>query len=166
MTHRRHPDDGSEDDIPTPDDDFVLDLIREPEPAQDVPDSIRAMRARRVKVQMPTGTPSVTEVLLNPSEASGSAQHSRSMLRKLMRAQQRLGVTLVTWILGLVVVVKVDNEISINLASYTVMNVTLELLIPAGAFIPLLIVLGWFYVRRATANEHALEPQPEQEVLP
>lgn len=166
MTHRRHPDDGSEDDIPTPDDDFVLDLIREPEPPQDVPDSIRAMRARRVKVRMPTGAPSVKEVLLNPSEASGSAQPSRSMLRKLMRAQLRLGVTLVSWFFGLVVVVNVAFGFSPNLASFTVMNVPLEWLIPAGAFIPLLIVLGWFYVRRATANEHALEPQPEQEVLP
>src|SRR5699024_12390162 len=104
MTHRRHPDDGSEDDIPTPDDDFVLDLIREPEPAQDVPDSIRAMRARRVQVRMPTGAPRVKEVLLNPSEASGRAQPSRSMLRQLMRAQLRPGVTLAPWFAGLVVV--------------------------------------------------------------
>lgn len=164
MTRRRHPDDGSEDDLPAPDDDFVLDLIREPAPPQYVPESIRAMRARRVQVRMPTGAPSVKEVLLNPSETSGSTQPSRSLLRKLMRAQLRLGVTLVSWFFGLVVVVNVAFGFSPNLASLTVANVPLEWLIPAAAFIPLLIALGWFYVRRATANEQMLEPRLEQEV--
>ncbi|MDN6410214.1 MAG: DUF485 domain-containing protein [Yaniella sp.] len=164
MTRRRQPeDDIPEDDLPA-DDDFVLDLIREPEAPQEVPESIRAMRARRVEVHMPTGAPSVKEVLLNPAEPSGSAQSSRRMLQRLMRAQLRLGVTLISWFFGLVVVVNIAFHFSPGLASFTIASVPLEWLIPAGVFIPLLIFLGWFYVRRATANEQALEPQPTQEV--
>ena len=159
MIHRRHPDDGSEDDIPTPDDDFVLDLIREPEPPQDVPDSIRAMRARRVKVRMPTGAPSVKEVLLNPSEASGSAQPSRSMLRNHARpAAAGVPCLLVfgLWSSSILPSGLVPPRIIHRYERAP------RVAHPAGAFIPLLIVLGWFYVRRATATS-TLEPQPEQE---
>src|SRR5699024_12223392 len=62
--------------------DFVLDLVREPAEPTEVPESIRAMRARRVQVHMPTGVPSVQEVLLNPADASVSGQPSRATVRR------------------------------------------------------------------------------------
>src|SRR5699024_4646721 len=89
------------------DEDFVLDLVREPLEPVEVPNSIRAMRSRRVRVHMPTGDPSVQEVLLNPSDASVDAQPSRATVRRLMRVQLRLAVSLACWFFGLVVVVNV-----------------------------------------------------------
>ncbi len=162
MTHRYHPDDDVAEGPATADDDFVLDLIREPEPPHEVPESIRAMRARRVQVPMPTGMPSVEEVLLNPSGLSGQSQPSRSMVRRLMRAQLRLGVSLTSWFFGLVVAVNIAFHFSPTLASFTIASVPLEWLFPAVVVIPLLLFLGWFYVRRATANEQALQTQPAQ----
>lgn len=162
MTHRYHSDDDVDEDDAPADDDFVLDLIREPEAPHEVPESIRAMRACRVQVHMPTGVPSVQEVLLNPSGTSGQSQPSRSMVRRLMRAQLRLGVSLTSWFFGLVVAVNIAFHFSPALASVTIASVPLEWLFPAVVFIPLLIFLGWFYVRRATANEQALQPQPAQ----
>lgn len=133
--------------------DFVLDLVREPAEPTEVPESIRAMRARRVQVHMPTGAPSVQEVLLNPADASVSGQPSRATVRRLMRVQLRLAVSLACWFFGLVVAVNVAFHFSPTLAATTIAGVPLEWLFPAVVFIPLLLVLGWFYVRRATANE-------------
>lgn len=148
-------------DDPDPaEEDFVLDLIREPmEPAEpvEVPEAIRAMRARRVQVHMPTGVPSVQEVLLNPSDAAVDAQPLRSAVQRLMRAQLRLAVSLACWFFGLVVAVNLAFHFSPSLAATTVAGVPLEWLFPAVVFVPLLIVLGLFYVRRATANEQELQ---------
>lgn len=141
------------------DEDFVLDLVREPEKSSEVPEKIRAMRARRVQVHMPTGTPSVQEVLLNPTGASVDTQPSRDTVRRLMRVQLRLAVSLTVWFFGLVVAVNIAFLFSPALAAITVANVPLEWLLPAVVFIPLLIFLGWFYVRRATANEDAIRQE-------
>lgn len=140
------------------DEDFVLDLVREPLEPVEVPNSIRAMRSRRVRVHMPTGDPSVQEVLLNPSDASVGAQPSRATVRRLMRVQLRLAVSLACWFFGLVVVVNVAFHFSPALAAVPVAGIPLEWLFPAVVFIPLLLFLGWFYVRRATANEREVTP--------
>ena len=61
------------------DDDFELDLIRDPMPSTQVPDTLRTMRARRVRVDMPTGPPSVQDrksTRLNSSHTSKSRMPS------------------------------------------------------------------------------------------
>lgn len=164
MTDEDHPDPADEDpvDEDPADEDFVLDLVREPEEPSQVPDSIRAMRAMRVEVLMPTGTPSVQEVLLNPVGSSVEGQPSAETVQRLMRAQLRLAVGLFAWFFGLVVAINVAFHFGPALAATTVANIPMEWLFPGVIFIPLLVFLGWFYVRRATANEQAVEHELEQ----
>ena len=137
------------------DEDFELHLIREPEPPAEVPESIRAMRARRVPVEMPTGLPSVQEVLHNPADRA--RQHHQPVLqqtvRRLMRTQLRLAVTLMSWFIGVVVAGNLAFHFSPALAATRVVGVPVEWLFPVVIVIPFLIFLGWFYVRRATAQE-------------
>lgn len=142
------------------DDDFVLDLIRGPEAPQEVPDNIWAMRALRSQVQMPTGVPSVQEVLLNPSETADQPRFSPGTVRRLMRAQLRLGVSLMSWFLGLVFAGNIAFHFSPALASVSIASLPFEWLFPVIVCIPLLLFLGWFYVRRATSNEQAIAPEP------
>ena len=140
--------------------DFELDLIREPEPPREVPESIRAMRARRQPVQMPTGLPSVQEVLHNPAadeKKPSAAMHRR--LRRLMRTQLRLAVTLLSWFIGVVFAGNLAFHFSPSLPATRLGGVPLEWLFPVVVVIPLLLFLGWFYVRRATANERAVNEE-------
>lgn len=141
------------------DDDFELDLIRDPMPSTQVPDTLRAMRARRVRVHMPTGLPSVAEVLHNPAGSAANNQPASRTVRRLMRVQLRLAVSLMAWFFGLVVIVNLAFHFSPALASAPVLGVPLEWLFPAVMVIPLLMLLGWFYVRRATAHENQLARQ-------
>ncbi|HIW47371.1 MAG TPA: DUF485 domain-containing protein [Candidatus Yaniella excrementigallinarum] len=142
------------------DEDFVLDLVREPQQRSQVPEAIRAMRARRVTVDMPTGVPSVQEVLLNPRGHAADAQPSQVTVRRLMRVQLRLGINLAAIFFGLVVVANVAFLFSPALAATTVAGIPLEWLFPAVVCIPLPIILGWFYVRRATENEQSIYAEP------
>ncbi len=136
------------------DEDFELDLIRDPEPSREVPESVRAMRARRQPVQMPTGLPSVQEVLHNPAvPGSQPAPQLHRILRRLMRAQLRLAVSLVSWFIGVVFVGNLAFHFSPALAATRLGGVPVEWLFPVVVVIPLLLFLGWFYVRRATAQE-------------
>lgn len=148
------------------DEDFELHLIREPEPPAEVPDSIRAMRSRRVPVEMPTGSPSVQEVLHNP--ANRARQHHHPVLeqtvRKLMRNQLRLAVTLMAWFIGVVVAGNLAFHFSPALAATRVGGVPVEWLFPVVIVIPFLIFLGWFYVRRATAQEQQVRYDRPQAV--
>jgi len=137
------------------DEDFELDLIRDPEPPAEVPDSIRAMRARRIPVDVPTGAPSVEEVLHNPADRA-RRQPSTVVVRRLMRAQLRLAVTLMAWFFGLVVAINLVFHFSPAVASTRVVGVPVEWLFPVIVVIPLLVFLGWFYVRRASARERAI----------
>jgi uncharacterized membrane protein (DUF485 family) len=137
------------------DEDFELDLIRDPEPPAEVPDSIRAMRARRIPVDVPTGAPSVEEVLHNPADRV-RRQPSTVVVRRLMRAQLRLAVTLMAWFFGLVVAINLVFHFSPTVASTRVVGVPVEWLFPVIVVIPLLVFLGWFYVRRASAQERAI----------
>ncbi len=146
-------------DDPT-DEDFVLDLVREPQQRSQVPEAIRAMRGRRVTVDMPTGVPSVQEVLLNPRGNTADAQPSQSTVRQLMRVQLRLGINLAAIFFGLVVVANMAFLFSPTLASTTIAGIPLEWLFPAVVCIPLPIFLGWFYIRRATENEHSIYAEP------
>lgn len=139
------------------DEDFVLDLVRVPAEPSEVPDNILAMRARRTQVHMPTGVPSVQEVLLNPAGSTVDTRPSVGTVRRLMRAQLRLAVSLAAWFFGLVVAVNVAFHFSPALAAITIVSVPLEWLFPVVICIPLLLFLGWFYVRRATAHEHAVQ---------
>ena len=82
------------------DEDFVLDLVREPQQRSQVPEAIRAMRARRVTVDMPTGVPSVQEVLLNPRGHAADAQPSQVTVRRLMRGTTATGINLAAIFLG------------------------------------------------------------------
>ncbi|GAA4479081.1 hypothetical protein GCM10023190_21560 [Enteractinococcus fodinae] len=146
------------------DEDFELDLIREPEPPAEVPESIRAMRARRVPVEMPTGLPSVQEVLHNPADRARQHQQPaiQQTVRRLMRTQLRLAVSLMAWFIGVVVVGNLAFHFSPALAATRVIGVPVEWLFPVVIVIPLLIFLGWFYVGRATAQEqqvHYDQPQ-------
>lgn len=136
------------------DEDFELDLIREPEPPAEVPDSIRAMRARRVRVDMPSGVPSVEEVLYNSSDRTGHRQPPTKIVRQLMQSQLRLAITLMAWFFGLVVAVNVVFHFSPELAAAQLGGVPVEWLFPVVVVIPLLVFLGWFYVRRSRAQEH------------
>ena len=145
---------------PEEEEDFELDLIREPEPPREVPESIRAMRARRQPVQMPTGLPSVQEVLHNPAahtKKPSAAMYRR--LRRLMRTQLRLAVTLLSWFIGVVFAGNLAFHFSPSLAATRLGGVPLEWLFPVVVVIPLLLFLGWFYVRRATANERAVNEE-------
>lgn len=147
--------------------DFVLDLVREPQQrCSQVPEAIRAMRARRVAVDMPTGVPSVQEVLLNPRGNAVDAQPSQDTVRRLMRVQLRLGINLAAIFFGLVVVANVAFLFSPALATSTIAGIPLEWLFPAVVCIPLPILLGWFYVRRATDNEQSIyaEAAEDEEV--
>lgn len=139
------------------DEDFELHLVRESEQPAPVPESIRAMRARRVRVVVPTGVPSVKEVLHNPAERAGHRRPSAKVVRRLMRVQLRLAVSLMAWFFGLVVAVNVAFYFSPVLADTRIMGVPLEWLFPSVCVIPLLMFLGWFYVRRATAHEQQLQ---------
>lgn len=146
------------------DEDFELDLIREPEPPAEVPDTIRAMRARRVPVEMPTGSPSVQEVLHNPADRA--RQHQQPVIdqtvRRLMRTQLRLAVTLMAWFIGVVVAGNLAFHFSPALAATKLVGVPFEWLFPVTVVIPFLLFLGWFYVRRATAQEQQIRfDQPE-----
>lgn len=141
------------------DDDFELDLIRDPMPSTQVPDTLRAMRVRRVQVDMPTGLPSVQEVLHNPAGSAASGQPTARTVRRLMRVQLRLAVSLMAWFFGLVVIVNLAFHFSPALASVPLLGVPLEWLFPSVMVIPLLMVLGSFYVRRATAHEDQLVQQ-------
>ena len=137
------------------DEDFELDLIRDPPPAAQIPDTLRAMRARRVRVDVPTGPPSVQEVLHNPAGSAARRHPAAQTVRRLMRIQLRLAVNLMAWFFGLVVVVNLVFHFSPAVATTPVLGVPLEWLFPVMV-IPLLMVLGWFYVRRATAYEYQL----------
>lgn len=141
------------------DEDFELHLVRDPQQPAPVPESIRAMRARRVRVVVPTGVPSVKEVLHNPGERSGPPRPSTKTVRRLMRVQLRLAVSLMAWFFGLVVAVNVVFYFSPILADTRIAGIPLEWLFPGVCVIPLLMFLGWFYVRRATAHEDQLQEQ-------
>ena len=141
------------------DEDFELDLIRDPMPSAQVPDSLRAMRARRVRVDMPTGLPSVQEVLHNPAGSAAGGQTAARTVRRLMRVQLRLAVSLMAWFFGLVVIVNLAFHFSPAVASALILGVPLEWLFPSVLVIPLLMLLGWFYLRRATAHEDQLAQQ-------
>jgi len=141
------------------DEDFELHLIREPRQPVPVPENIRAMRARRTRVAVPTGAPSVQEVLHNPAERSGPPRPSTTTVRRLMRVQLRLAVSLMAWFFGLVVVVNVAFYVSPALAETRIVGIPLQWLFPGVCVIPLLLFLGWLYVRRATANEDQLQQQ-------
>lgn len=141
------------------DDDFELDLIRDPMPSTQVPDTLRTMRARRVRVDMPTGPPSVQEVLHNPAGSAAAGQPTTRTVRRLMRVQLRLAVSLMAWFFGLVVIVNLAFHFSPALASAPLLGVPLEWLFPTVMVIPLLMLLGWFYIRRATAHEDQLVQQ-------
>ena len=146
------------------DEDFELDLIREPEPPAEVPESIRAMRARRVPVEMPTGLPSVQEVLHNPADRARQHQQPalQQTVRRLMRTQLRLAVSLMAWFIGVVVAGNLAFHFSPVLAATRVVGVPVEWLFPVVIVIPFLIFLGWFYVRRATAQEQQVRyDQPQ-----
>src|SRR5699024_971010 len=142
------------------DEDFVLDLVREPQQRSQVPEAIRAMRARRVTVDMPTGVPSVQEVLLNPQGHAADAQPSQVTVRRLKREQLRLGINLAAIFLGHVVVANFEFLFCPALAYTTVPGIPLEWLFPAVVCIPLPIILGWFYARRATENEQSIYAEP------
>ena len=148
------------------DDDFVLDLIREPE--------ARAGSTRVSRHACPTrrsphangrapASKKYCSIRLNPPAAS---QSSRRMLRRLHACPTapRCHPDLVVFRFGrrrehrLPLISPRPGIVSPSPVSRS------KWLIPAAVFIPLLIFLGWFYVRRATANEQALEPQPTQEV--
>ena len=145
---------------PPDDEDFELHLFRDPEPPAEVPDSIRAMRARRVRVDMPTGLPSVQEVLHNPADRARPNEPSMGIVRRLMRAQLRLAVTLMSWFFGLVVAVNLAFHYSPTLANTRLGGIPVEWLFPVVVVIPLLIFLGWFYVRRASVHEQQVERAP------
>ena len=138
------------------DEDFELDLIRDPLPSAQIPDTLRAMRARRVQVDMPSGLPSVQEVLHNPADTAARTQPSARAVRRLMRIQLQLAVSLLASFFGLVVVVNLAFHFSPALAEARLLGVPLEWLFPSVLVIPLLMLLGWFYVRRATIHEHQL----------
>src|SRR5690625_7939496 len=104
------------------DEDFELDLIRDPEPPAEVPDSIRAMRARRIPVDVPTGAPSVEEVLHNPADRA-RRQPSTVVVRRLMRAQLRLACSLLAWFFGLVVASITEFLLSTSLECRVVVSV-------------------------------------------
>ncbi|HEY4556738.1 MAG TPA: hypothetical protein VIG82_00945 [Enteractinococcus sp.] len=138
------------------DEDFELDLIRDPHPPAEVPESIRAMRARRVTVEMPTGLPSVQEVLHNPADRARDHQPPTKIVRRLMRAQLRLAVSLMAWFFGLIVAVNLAFHFSPALAHARIAGIPVEWLFPVVVVMPLLLFLGWFYVRRASAREREL----------
>src|SRR5690625_1548511 len=144
------------------DEDFVLDLVRQPQQRSQVPEAIQAMRARRVTVDMPTGVPSVQEVLLNPQGNATDTQPSQDTVRRLMRVQLRLGINLAAIVFGLVVVANVAFLFSPTLASAAIVGIPVEWLFPAVVCIPLPIFLGWFYIRRATENEQSIYAEPVQ----
>lgn len=148
---------------PLEDEDFELDLIRDPLPPTQVPDTLRAMRARRVRVPTPTGSPSVQEVLHNPAHASAGHGLAHQQVRRLMRIQLRLAVNLMSWFFGLVVIVNLAFHFSPGLAAARVLGVPMEWLFPSVIVIPLIMFLGWFYVRRATAHEQQLEQASTQD---
>lgn len=138
------------------DEDFELDLIRDPLPPTDVPDTLRSMRARRTRVAMPAGVPNVQEVLHNPAGSAAQTQPATRTVRRLMRIQLRLAVSLMVWFFGLVVVVNLAFHFSPALAKTPILGVPLEWVFPSVLVIPLLMFLGWLYVRRATAHEDHL----------
>ena len=142
---------------PPDDEDFELHLFRDPEPPAEVPDSIRAMRARRVRVDMPTGLPSVQEVLHNPADRARVGEPSMKVVRRLMRAQLRLAVTLIFSFFGLVVAANLVFHYSSTLANTRLGGIPVEWLFPVVVVIPLLIFLGWFYVRRASVHEQQVQ---------
>lgn len=122
------------------------------------------MRARRVPVEMPTGSPSVQEVLHNPADRA--RQHQQPVIeqtvRRLMRTQLRLAVTLMAWFIGVVVAGNLAFHFSPALAATKLVGVPFEWLFPVTVVIPFLLFLGWFYVRRATAQEQQIRfDQPE-----
>lgn len=105
---------------------------------------------------MPTGLPSVQEVLHNPAGSAAGAQPTPRTVRRLMRIQLRLAVSLLASFFGLVVVVNLAFHFSPAVAGARILGVPLEWFFPSVLVIPLLMVLGWFYVRRATAHEQQL----------
>lgn len=139
------------------DEDFEFDLIRDPIPPAQVPETLRVMRARRVRVVMPTGLPSVQEVLHNPGAAAQKNQPSTQTVRRLMRMQLRLAVSLMSWFFGLVVAVNLAFHFSPALAQTQLLGVPMEWFFPAVIVIPLILFLGWFYVRQASAREAQLQ---------
>src|SRR5699024_2817655 len=131
-----------------------------PQQRSQVPEAIRAMRARRVTVDMPTGVPSVQEVLLNPRGHAADAQPSQVTVRRLMRVQLRLGINLAAIFFVLGVVANVAFLISEALGATPVVVISLEWLCPAVVCIALPIILGWFYVRRGTENAQSSYAEP------
>ena len=83
------------------------------------------------------------------------------MVRRLMRAQLRLAVTLIAWFFGLVVTVNLVFHYSPTLATTRLGGVPVEWLFPVVVVIPLLIFLGWFYVRRASVHEQQVQRDTE-----
>ena len=83
------------------------------------------------------------------------------MVRRLMRAQLRLAVTLIAWFFGLVVTVNLVFHYSPTLAATRLGGVPVDWLFPVVVVIPLLIFLGWFYVRRASVHEQQVQRDTE-----
>lgn len=152
----RDPQDSSEED-------FELDLTREPQPpSSEIPAEILAMRARRVKVPTPSQEPSVQEVLLNPTGQAAGARPSAKTVRRLMRTQLRLGVSLLAGFFGVIVIGNLAFFFAPELAARQLGGIPLEWLFPGIVCMPLLLAAAWFYVRRATRNEDDLHHETYQ----
>ena len=140
------------------DDDFELDLIRDPMPSTQVPGTLRTMRARRVRVDMPTGPPSVQEVLHNPAGSCGS-RPTNNPNRATTRASNS-DWPLVSW-RG-----SSGWSSSLTCVSFqprarqrTLLGVPLEWLFPRSWLFQLLMLLGWFYIRRPPPTKTRLVQQ-------
>ena len=79
-----------------------------------------------------------------------------------MRAQLRLAVTLLSWFIGVVFAGNLAFHFSPSLAATRLGGVPVEWLFPVVVVIPLLLFLGWFYVRRASSNEHQVRCVPAE----
>lgn len=119
-------------------------------------------RAERSTVRGPQTVPTVREALLTRGQAADHAlsqeareakrAQARQAVRRLMRAQLRLGLILGV---GFFVILVTSSLLlsATSLGTLPLWGVPLSWVVPGVGFFPLLLGTAWYFRRRAEANE-------------
>ncbi|MGG7101274.1 hypothetical protein [Rhodococcus sp. 24CO] len=76
-----------------------------------------------------------------------------AMIRGLVRAQLGLAIRLTVVVAGSLCAIPLSTMLFPALADYSVWGIRLPWLVTGGAVLPLLLITGWVFVRRAERNE-------------
>ncbi|KJF21258.1 hypothetical protein CJ178_26990 [Rhodococcus sp. ACPA4] len=76
-----------------------------------------------------------------------------AMIRGLVRAQLGLAIRLAVVVAGSLCAIPLSTMLFPALSDYSVWGIRLPWLVMGGAVLPLLLITGWVFVRRAERNE-------------